>query len=155
MEAGLFVSFQIALVTGGVVAAATHVVLLAAVHGQMSLEQRLAAEVTAAVSTLVAGAVEDEDVITQRRFALEDDRAALQLLVGLVVHRRHVPLEVVLPVRQVAALRTAEQPLAAAVDRRRCRQPGGLRGRRETRRCGGENFELPLGRECRRRSCRR
>lgn len=121
----LFVSLQIALVTSCVVAAPTHVVLLSAVHRQMSLEQRLAAKVSTTVAALVAGAVEDQDVISQRRFALEDDRAALELLVRLVVHRRDVTFEVVLAVGEVAALRAAEQPLAAV--RRRRGEPGGWR----------------------------
>ena len=80
-------SFQVAFVTSRVVAASTDVVLLSAVHRQMSLEQRLATEVASAVSALIAGTVEDENVIAQRRFALEHDRAALELLVRLVVHR--------------------------------------------------------------------
>jgi len=107
------VSLKVALVTGGVVAAATDVVLLTAVDCQMTLEQRLAAEVSSAMSTLVAGSVEDEDVISERRLALEHDRTALQLLVRLVVHRRDVTLEVVLAVGEVAALWTAEQPLGS------------------------------------------
>jgi len=109
----LFVSLKVALVTGGVVAAATDVVLLTAVDCQMTLEQRLAAEVSSAMSTLVAGSVEDEDVISERRLALEHDRTALQLLVRLVVHRRDVTLEVVLAVGEVATLWTAEQPLGS------------------------------------------
>jgi len=83
-------SFQIAFVTGCVVAAPTHVVFLSAVYSQMSLEQRLSTEVPSAMSALIAGAVEDEHVVPQRRFALEDDRAALELLVRFVVHRRDV-----------------------------------------------------------------
>ena len=109
--AHLFVSFEIAFVAGGVIAATASVVLLPAVNRQMALEQRLAAEVATAVSALVAGAVEDEDVVSQRRLALERDRAALELLVRLVVHRRDVPLQVVLAVGEVAALRAAEEPL--------------------------------------------
>ena len=143
----LLVSFQIALVTGGVVAAGADVVLLSAVHGQVSLQQRLAAEVSSAVPTLVAGSVEDQHVIAKRRLALEHDRAALELLVGLVVHRRHVPLQVVLPVGQVATLRTAEQPLAG---RRRGRKPRLGWSAGQPRR--GHNVEVALGGEGMRRT---
>jgi len=110
-------------VTGGVVAATTHVILLSTVHREVSLEQRLAAEVPSTVAALVAGTVKDEHVVPQRRFALEHDRAALELLVRLVVHGRDVPLEVVLAVGEVAALRTAEQSLGAG--RRGRRKPAG------------------------------
>ena len=51
--------------TGGVVAAAAHVILLSTVHREVSLEQRLAAEVPSTVAALVAGAVEDEHVVPQ------------------------------------------------------------------------------------------
>ena len=72
--------------TGSVVAATANVILLSTVHREVSLEQRLAAEVPSTVAALVAGAVEDEHVVPQRSFALEHDRAALELLVGLVMH---------------------------------------------------------------------
>jgi len=137
-------SFQIALVTGGVVASATGVVLLTAVHGEMALEQRLAAEVSTAVSTLVAGPVKDQNVVAQRRLALEHDRTALELLVRLVVHRRDVPLEVVFAVGEIAALWAAEQPLGAG--RRRRRKAGGWT--RESR--WGKDVELSLGGDWRR-----
>jgi len=106
-------------VAGCVVTAATHVVLLPAVHREMTLEQRLAAEVPTTVAALVAGTVEDEHVVPERSFALEHDRTALELLIGLVVHGGHVPFEIVLTVGEVAALWTAEQPLAAVRRRRR------------------------------------
>jgi len=109
----LLVTFQIAFMTGGVVATSTHIVFLAAVNGEMPLEQRLAAEVASAMSALVAGTVEDEHVVPQRRLTLEHDRAALELLVGFVVHGRDVTFQVVLTVGEIAALRTAEEPLSA------------------------------------------
>ena len=93
----------------------THVVFLAAVHGDVSLQQRLATEVASAVATHVAAAVEDDDVVPQRSLVLEGDSAAFEPLLAVLMHRCDVPLQVVLSVGHVATLRTPEQLLAERV----------------------------------------
>lgn|SRR6218665_576433 len=67
----LSVPLQIALVTCSVIAEGADEVLLSAVHGQMALQQRFTAKVSAAVATHVSAAVEYEHVISQRRFVAE------------------------------------------------------------------------------------
>ena len=109
------VPLQVALVAGGVVADVADELLLAVVHGQVPLEQGLAAEAAAAVEAGVAVVVEDEGMLAERRLGAEQDSAALQQLGGQLVHGQHVALEVVAPVRRVAALRAREQLPAVAV----------------------------------------
>ena len=103
------VPLQVALVAGGVVADVADELLLAVVHGQVPLEQGLATESAAAVEAGVAVVVEDEGVLAERRLCAEQDSAALQQLGGQLVHGQHVALQVVAPVRRVAALRAREQ----------------------------------------------
>ena len=71
-------SLQVALVAGGVVAVRAPEVLLPAVHRQVALEQRLAAEAAAAVGAGVAVVVEDHDVLAQGGLRVELHSAALQ-----------------------------------------------------------------------------
>ena len=98
------VPLQVTLVTRRVVAQFTHVIFLSAVHGDVPLQQSLPAEVAPAVATHVAAAVEDDDVVSQRRLVLEGNAATLKSLLAGLMHCRHVTLQVVLSVRHVAAL---------------------------------------------------
>ena len=104
----LLVPFQVALVTGRVVALPADVVLLPAMHRQMALQERLPAEVPPAVAAHVAVVVEDEHVITQRCLVFEGYAATFQTLVALLVHGQHVTFQIVLPVGQISTLRTTE-----------------------------------------------
>ena len=126
----LLVPLEVALVARSVVAQRTRVVFLTAVNRKMPLEQRLAAEVAGAVATRVAGAVKYRHVIAQGRLAAELNGTTFERLSagrsGFLVHRCHVTFEIVLPVRQIATLRTAEDPFGT--DR-----PAGEHGNRRQR----------------------
>ena len=82
-----FVTVQVALVTCGVAAHPTDVVLLAAVDSDVPLQQRLATEGATTDATVVAVFVTGHDVVTQRCLVLEDNVATLQGLGAHLVHR--------------------------------------------------------------------
>lgn len=72
------VPLQIAFVAGGVIAVRTAVVLLSAVNGEVTLEERFAAEAASAERTRVAVVVEDHDVLSQGGLGVELHAAAFK-----------------------------------------------------------------------------
>lgn len=111
------VPLQVALVARRVVTHSAHKVFLPVVHRQVALQQRFPAEPAATEVAGVAVVVEDHGMFPERGFRGEQDAAALEHLGGGLVHGEHVSLEVVPPVRGVAALGAREQLPAVAAPR--------------------------------------
>jgi len=104
-----FVTFEVALVASGVVTARARVVFLAAVDGQVTLQQRLPTEAPSTVGAGVAVVVEYHDVFSQRCLGAETDATTLQLFVARLVHGGDVTFQVVTAICDVPTVGTREQ----------------------------------------------
>ncbi|MPC50853.1 hypothetical protein E2C01_044686 [Portunus trituberculatus] len=96
------VSLQVTLVAGVVATQAADELLDTGVHGEVPLEQRLAAEHVAAHGAHVAVTMQGTRMCSHVSFVEETLAAALQLYGRRLVHGLNVALQVVLSVRHVA-----------------------------------------------------